>query len=288
MSSKTRLVLLAFVVCLSFLSGTLRGSGSQFFIVVSVTEMESGVIDVKLRNPETGYIHSITLYIDIGAFLFHPGDRVTERHEGGRVELEPYPPGSKNMIRSPGPQTEENQNPKDGTTDAQNLVNAMNDCLKARIPYYSSPINKVVEGQTGSGYPVISSFDTGTLTVDPQRFANASSISQAMLLARPVAEYVLNLRDTTFTKDQLAQCRSTYEGPSNEQLEIYRLVGYLTRCLQVKGLIPEDDPRPLFRNTFTSGISPVGSFWQEREDEMFHGFNDYPILPACTAMDLNH
>jgi hypothetical protein len=64
--------------------------GDQTFIVVSVTDLGGGAEDVKLRNPRTGYIHSVTIYIDVTINInvnINVGDRVREERDNGRVIL---------------------------------------------------------------------------------------------------------------------------------------------------------------------------------------------------------
>lgn len=61
----------------------------QVFIVVSITPVGPRTFDVKLQNPRTRYIHSVTVRID---FPLKVGDRVTERREGNRVILTPVGP----------------------------------------------------------------------------------------------------------------------------------------------------------------------------------------------------
>jgi pimeloyl-ACP methyl ester carboxylesterase len=72
--------------------------GDQFFIVVAVTQLSEDAYDVKLKNPRTGYVHSITLYIEISLNI-KVGDRVKERREGGRVVL--IPQGGNSAKTSP-------------------------------------------------------------------------------------------------------------------------------------------------------------------------------------------
>jgi len=61
------------------------------FIVVSITPFNSVTFDVKLKNPRTGYVHSVTITIDV-ARLLHVGDRVRERRDGRQVILTPVGP----------------------------------------------------------------------------------------------------------------------------------------------------------------------------------------------------
>ncbi|HVG18137.1 MAG TPA: hypothetical protein VNI02_03725 [Blastocatellia bacterium] len=65
-----------------------QSGGDQFFVVVSMTRNGPDTYDVKLKNPRTGYVHSVTVFIDIIVNLA-VGDWVSERREGGRVVLIP-------------------------------------------------------------------------------------------------------------------------------------------------------------------------------------------------------
>jgi hypothetical protein len=58
-----------------------RGGG--FFIVVSITQLGQGTIDVKLKNPRTGYVHSVTLHISL-PLKFKVGDLVEKRQDPRR------------------------------------------------------------------------------------------------------------------------------------------------------------------------------------------------------------
>jgi hypothetical protein len=68
------------------------GSGDEgSFIVISITPFSNVTFDVKLKNPRTGYVHSVTVTIDI-ARLLHIGDLVRQRSSRGRVVLVPVQP----------------------------------------------------------------------------------------------------------------------------------------------------------------------------------------------------
>lgn len=54
-----------------------------FFIVVSITQLGQGTIDVKLKNPRTGYVHSVTLHISL-PLKFKVGDLVEKRQDPRR------------------------------------------------------------------------------------------------------------------------------------------------------------------------------------------------------------
>ncbi len=60
--------------------------GDQFFVVVSVTDNGPGTCDVKLKNPRTGYIHSVTILAEL-AKLLKVGDKVTESRGKNGVVL---------------------------------------------------------------------------------------------------------------------------------------------------------------------------------------------------------
>lgn len=58
------------------------------FIVVSITAFNQFTFDVKLKNPRTGYVHSVTVTVDV-ARLLRAGDRVRKRTRGREVILVP-------------------------------------------------------------------------------------------------------------------------------------------------------------------------------------------------------
>jgi pimeloyl-ACP methyl ester carboxylesterase len=60
-------------------------SGMDEFYVNSVTPMGPDTYDVKLKNPRTGYVHSVTIIIDILSIAV--GDLVQQINQGGRVSL---------------------------------------------------------------------------------------------------------------------------------------------------------------------------------------------------------
>lgn len=66
----------------------LKGGVGDSYIVVGITKFNADTYDVKLKNPRTGYVHSVTIYVDIIISLnLAIGDRVKERREGGQVIL---------------------------------------------------------------------------------------------------------------------------------------------------------------------------------------------------------
>ena len=66
----------------------LKGGVDQSYIVVGITKFNADTYDVKLKNPRTGYVHSVTIYVDLMISLnLAIGDRVRERREGGQVIL---------------------------------------------------------------------------------------------------------------------------------------------------------------------------------------------------------
>jgi hypothetical protein len=60
-----------------------KGEKGGLFIVVSITPMGQGTLDVKLKNPRTGYVHSVTLHISI-PLNFKIGDLVEEHRDPRR------------------------------------------------------------------------------------------------------------------------------------------------------------------------------------------------------------
>jgi hypothetical protein len=81
---------LAFLVALLLLAlihppaaDGLQERGGGFFIVVSITQLGQGTIDVKLKNPRTGYVHSVTLHISL-PLGFKVGDLVEKRQDPRR------------------------------------------------------------------------------------------------------------------------------------------------------------------------------------------------------------
>jgi pimeloyl-ACP methyl ester carboxylesterase len=66
----------------------LKGGVEESFIVVGITQFNTDTYDVKLKNPRTGYVHSVTIYVDIIINLsLKIGDRVREQRKGGQVIL---------------------------------------------------------------------------------------------------------------------------------------------------------------------------------------------------------
>ena len=88
------------------------------FIVISITPFGQATFDVKLKNPRTGYVHSVTVTIDI-ARLIHIGDRVEQRYDRGRVILTPIGGGTG---ESPPPRSgpEQPSNPREPNPDEAN------------------------------------------------------------------------------------------------------------------------------------------------------------------------
>jgi len=79
--------LLVHLLLVLLVPAVLAGSQSGgVFIVVSITLIKKGTYDIKLQNPRTGYIHSVTLYVSI-SLSFKVGDRIEERRDqrGGVV-----------------------------------------------------------------------------------------------------------------------------------------------------------------------------------------------------------
>ena len=62
--------------------------GDEFYVVVSMTPNGPDTYDVKLKNPRTGYVHSVTVFVDVIVRLA-VGDWVSKRREGGRITLIP-------------------------------------------------------------------------------------------------------------------------------------------------------------------------------------------------------
>src|SRR5438445_3737892 len=59
------------------------GSNGTQYIVLSITENGPGTVDVKLKNPRTGYVHSLTLVLDVVKELgLKALDRVWESRKG--------------------------------------------------------------------------------------------------------------------------------------------------------------------------------------------------------------
>lgn len=77
-----------------------EGGGS--FIVVSITAFNEVTFDVKLKNPKTGYVHSVTVTVDV-ARLLRIGDRVRERRRRGEVILTPIRPREEERQPEPPP-----------------------------------------------------------------------------------------------------------------------------------------------------------------------------------------
>jgi hypothetical protein len=93
------------VVCVSAAFGqTPAPAGGDEFHVVSTTPVANDGYDVKLRNPRTGYVHSVTIYIEVGITLsFKPGDRVRKVQMGNRIVLVPVQARPAANDPKPGP-----------------------------------------------------------------------------------------------------------------------------------------------------------------------------------------
>jgi len=91
-SSQVTVVLLSFAIALTL--AWLPPLGAQVaadeFYVQSVMPFTPGSdrYDVKIRNKRTGYVHSVTVTVEV-AITLKVGDVVRERRDGGKVILEP-------------------------------------------------------------------------------------------------------------------------------------------------------------------------------------------------------
>jgi len=115
---------------------------------------------------------------------------------------------------------------------------------------------------------------------------------RAMLLARPMAEYLLQERKADFQDDYVNRQRAmSWEGPISSKMdtleEIDSIVGFLLRCVQDRGLIPVEDPRAFYRAAFASydGMQMNDPLWEDRKKKMFLGYTS-GFLPAYIAMDV--
>jgi hypothetical protein len=82
-------VFLGLLLCVPSVPDTARADDQGgIFIVVSITSVGVDALDLKLKNPRTGYIHSLTITIDLQKSLnLEVGDRVIEKRKGAEVEL---------------------------------------------------------------------------------------------------------------------------------------------------------------------------------------------------------
>ncbi len=78
------------------------GRGDVFH-VVSVTQLANGGRDVKLRNPHTGYVHSVTIYVELDIRV---KDVFTERRDGGRIVLTLVSRPGGNVPTAPAPRVD--------------------------------------------------------------------------------------------------------------------------------------------------------------------------------------
>ncbi|QEX18080.1 hypothetical protein FRZ44_33840 [Hypericibacter terrae] len=131
------------------------------------------------------------------------------------------PDGSKSIYRS---DTDPDPTGK-FTADIRRILAAMDDCLKRKggLGYYQSP--KVAPGRGLIGYDSPSrtvSFDVGALETLPPR-------QRAFALGGGMAEHVLSLEQRRY-----GQTRSSWE----DTLAIDYIAGYLSHCVERRGLIP--------------------------------------------------
>jgi hypothetical protein len=80
--------------------GTPQSQGQ--FIVVSITAFGPETFDVKLKNPRTGYVHSITVTGDIFQ-QFKIGDSVDQVRDGKTTSLQPRAPAGQPSRAEPPP-----------------------------------------------------------------------------------------------------------------------------------------------------------------------------------------
>jgi hypothetical protein len=170
------------------------------------------------------------------------------------------------------------------------LMDGMNDCLKRKVPYYTSPIAAFPGFVAGPmRYPALQTSGQPLVVYDPASFNKLEPVPRALVLARPVADYVLRLREKAHTVEEIERARKEFSSETvTPLLEIDRLMGFLVRCVYDRGLIPPDDdydPRRFYRKTFAPSVGRSDMFWRLRESNMSASFNS-GFLPAYIAMDL--
>ncbi|MBI1354504.1 MAG: hypothetical protein GC160_09165 [Acidobacteria bacterium] len=91
LSSSLLVFALAAMLCLA--------QAGDVFSVQSITKISDGRYDVKLQNPKTKYVHSVTLVVV--ELLFKVGDMVRETRTGGKVVLTPANGGGSSSSTPP-------------------------------------------------------------------------------------------------------------------------------------------------------------------------------------------
>jgi hypothetical protein len=180
--------------------------------------------------------------------------------------------------------------PKPNPLDPGNLVENMNDCLRRKTSYYNRPVTPQ-QANTGNKYAQLQN-PPPVVIYDAQMLQPLDPMVRAMLLARPVAEYLLQERKADFRDEYVTRQRAlSDQGPISSKMdtleEIDSIVGFLLRCVQDRGLIPMEDPRAFYRSTFASydGLQMNDPMWEERKEKMFIGYTS-GFLPAYIAMDV--
>lgn len=87
---------------LALFAGLCMAQGGDVFVVESITSLGNDRFDVKLKNPRTGYVHSITL--TGGEIRFGVGDKVRETRSGRDIRVDPVGGGSARPPTPPQPQ----------------------------------------------------------------------------------------------------------------------------------------------------------------------------------------
>jgi len=142
------------------------------------------------------------------------------------------------------------------------------------------------------------SYPTLQMGGQPRVVYTASSVDalgpmeRVMVLARPVAEYVLRVRAMSYPPKEIADAQRAFAFEARTPFtEIDILVGWLVRCLYDRGLIglrgDASDPRRYYPGVFAGRDSFSGSdeINRLREKDMFFGF-PFGLLPAFIAMDV--
>lgn len=169
------------------------------------------------------------------------------------------PDGSKSIYRS---DTDPDPTGK-FTADIRRILAAMDDCLKRKggLGYYQSP--KVAPGRGLIGYDSPSrtvSFDVGALENLPPR-------QRAFALGGGMAEHLLSLEQRRY-----GQTRSSWE----QTLAIDYVAGYLSHCVERRGLIPTPtnaDNVPQEFEAFVLQYSVLNNTSQQLEERR-HNFDE--------------
>jgi len=275
-----------FLLLLFFSKAILAGE-PPFYLVAGVTKLSDGAIDVKLRNPETGYVHSITIWIQLN-FQINIGDKVTQQRQGGQWILVQYPgpnpgPGDNPPANPPPPNPETQPAPQTQPSDPrfqsllQKMMKSINVCFSAEFKNYPNP--------SIQPNPLIVRFEGKDIIGQPARYANRTNTIEyseeylkiilqkfspfevALVLAHEAGHAV----QLGFLKDHLIK----YDPAKKKEWELQadQLSGMYMNCVtKGKPLTAGDEVEYLDFFNLISGDDPDHGSPQERFDAFKKGY----------------